>query len=343
MAAMPKEQKLKRDERPYSEADVRECLNKMLDQYEVGVDVESAYVIASGANWPQMRDVVRVLGALCPCTRPPSRQHPLDFACVVVRAGLGELTHARSCVRPSQLNTARTRMLSANFATLSAKRAFANSWTYPKRGGTQHSIKIFSDDEEEILVSFCNIALEGSFGVSKEFVHELMCELLRTPDRKASSSTSVSMSMVKTWMRVHNLKRLKSNSIDPARVAKATERVRDAWFARVDRCAALATPASVHPCSHPIRAAAASVQPPRPCSRRVRPCSRRVHAAAASVRAAAAPCRIDGACACACLGTSGSCTVRPRSQRRGRAGTTCRRAPSSMCASRLERRRLDDR
>ena len=71
MAAMPKEQKLKRDERPYSEADVRECLNKMLDQYEVGVDVESAYVIASGANWPQMRDVVRVLGALCRRSNQP--------------------------------------------------------------------------------------------------------------------------------------------------------------------------------------------------------------------------------------------------------------------------------
>ena len=44
----------------------------------------------------------------------------------------------------------------------------------PRKGGAKSSINIFSDDEEEILVSFCNIALEGTFRVSKEFVHELM-------------------------------------------------------------------------------------------------------------------------------------------------------------------------
>ena len=73
MAAMPTEQKLNRDERPYSEADVRECLNKMLDQHELGIAVDSAYKIAKEAEWPQMRDVVRVLGASLPmhttCTR----------------------------------------------------------------------------------------------------------------------------------------------------------------------------------------------------------------------------------------------------------------------------------
>ena len=43
-----------------------------------------------------------------------------------------------------------------------------------RKGGAKSSIKIFSDDEEETFVSFCNIALEGTFGASKEFVHELM-------------------------------------------------------------------------------------------------------------------------------------------------------------------------
>ena len=80
MAATSKEQKPKRGERPYSEADVRECLNKMLDQYELDLEVESAYAIANEAKWPQMRSVVRVLGAFCPaCTRPPSRQHPTSI------------------------------------------------------------------------------------------------------------------------------------------------------------------------------------------------------------------------------------------------------------------------
>ena len=72
-ALAPNEQKPKREERSYSEEDVRECLNKMLDQHELGIAVDSAYKIAKEAEWPQMRDVVRVLGASLPmhttCTR----------------------------------------------------------------------------------------------------------------------------------------------------------------------------------------------------------------------------------------------------------------------------------
>jgi hypothetical protein len=86
-------------------------------------------------------------------------------------------------------------------------------------------------------------------------------------------------------MRANGIKKFKSNSIDPARVAKATEHVRDAWFARVDRCAAIAAAASVQPprpCSRRVRA---SVQPPHPCSRRVRAAAMSVHAT--SVHAAA--------------------------------------------------------
>ena len=59
------------------------------------------------------------------------------------------------------------------------------------KGGAKSSIKIFSDDEEETLVSFCNIALEGTFGVSKEFVHELMWACVResatSPQRRKVS------------------------------------------------------------------------------------------------------------------------------------------------------------
>jgi len=55
-----------------------------------------------------------------------------------------------------------------------ARRAAIAVYEPPRKGGAKSSINIFSDDEEEILVSFCNIALEGTFRVSKEFVHELM-------------------------------------------------------------------------------------------------------------------------------------------------------------------------
>lgn len=39
-----------------------------------------------------------------------------------------------------------------------ARRAAIAAYELPQKGGTQHSIKIFSDEEEEILVSFCNMA-----------------------------------------------------------------------------------------------------------------------------------------------------------------------------------------
>jgi hypothetical protein len=55
-----------------------------------------------------------------------------------------------------------------------ARRAAIAVYEPPRKGGAKSSINIFSDDEEDILVSFCNIALEGTFRVSKEFVHELM-------------------------------------------------------------------------------------------------------------------------------------------------------------------------
>ena len=39
-----------------------------------------------------------------------------------------------------------------------ARRAAIAAYELPRKGGAKSSIKIFSDDEEEILVSFCNMA-----------------------------------------------------------------------------------------------------------------------------------------------------------------------------------------
>jgi len=60
-----------------------------------------------------------------------------------------------------------------------------------RKGGAKSSIKIFSDDEEETLVSFCNIALEGTFGVSKEFVHELMWACARGATSRQRRKVSI--------------------------------------------------------------------------------------------------------------------------------------------------------
>ena len=141
-----------------------------------------------------------------------------------------------------------------------ARRDWIDAFVLPQKGGARGERKIFTEEEEETLVTYCNIALEGSFGVSKEFVHGLMCDILKRASprerahAKVAKSATVTMETVKSWMRAHGVKRYKSNSIDPARVAKATAHVRDAWFARVDRCAAaLAGPPHLQDilsCSH---------------------------------------------------------------------------------------------
>ena len=47
-----------------------------------------------------------------------------------------------------------------------ARRAAIAAYELPRKGGTQLSIKIFSDDEEEILVSFCNMAAVTTVAVA---------------------------------------------------------------------------------------------------------------------------------------------------------------------------------
>ena len=44
---------------------------------------------------------------------------------------------------------------------------------------------------------------------------------------------SVSRSVVKRWMKAHNLRRYKTSSLDPKRAQKATAYLRDKWFALI--------------------------------------------------------------------------------------------------------------
>lgn len=47
-----------------------------------------------------------------------------------------------------------------------ARRAAIAAYELPRKGGAKSSIKIFSDDEEEILVSFCNMAAVTTVAVA---------------------------------------------------------------------------------------------------------------------------------------------------------------------------------
>ena len=247
----------------YSVADVRKALCYLLAHVEKGDAPPTPWAVAHKLlGMPAMYYPVRA----CVFTLLPRAKHVLARAIHASGpAPTRVLNRSFPTITPALLAQLKAAWEGIEKLPVEARRAAIAVYEPPRKGGAKSSINIFSDDEEEILVSFCNIALEGTFGVSKEFVHELMCDILRTPGRAHSSrNMTVSMSTVKTWMRANGVKKFKSNSIDPARVAKATEHVRDAWFARVDRCAALA--------------AAASVQQPRPCSRRVRAAAMSVHA-----------------------------------------------------------------
>jgi len=114
-----------------------------------------------------------------------------------------------------------------------------DSYVAPAWGGAREESIIFTEDEEAMLQTAVDIAAEGGFGVSVEYVRELMRDVLAAPDREIKSARrDVSKTTVKAWMKKRSIRRYKTNSIDPARVAKATEEVRDKWFARVDSCAA---------------------------------------------------------------------------------------------------------
>ena len=51
--------KVKRVERAYPEAVVRQALHSMLDQFSVGVELDSAYAVARDLRWPQIEKPVR--------------------------------------------------------------------------------------------------------------------------------------------------------------------------------------------------------------------------------------------------------------------------------------------
>jgi len=110
-----------------------------------------------------------------------------------------------------------------------------DSYVAPAWGGAREESIIFTEDEEAMLQTAVDIAAEGGFGVSVEYVRELMRDVLAAPDREIKSARrDVSKTTVKAWMKKRSIRRYKANSIDPARVAKATEEVCDKWFARVD-------------------------------------------------------------------------------------------------------------
>lgn len=129
-------------------------------------------------------------------------------------------------------------MLSASFATVSAKRAFADSWTYPKKGGATaaESLIFFSSTENKILATACDIAGRSGFFMTLNVLKDLMVRIMKSAGREggrrwsAENEQEISPAYMRKWLKKNKIFRYKNSGLDSKRAEKATETLRDAWF-----------------------------------------------------------------------------------------------------------------
>jgi hypothetical protein len=129
-------------------------------------------------------------------------------------------------------------MLSASFATVTAKRAFADSWTYPKKGGATaaESLIFFSSTENKILATACDVAGRSGFFMTLNVLKDLMVRIMKSAGREggrrwsAENEQEISHAYMRKWLKKNKIFRYKNSGLDSKRAEKATETLRDAWF-----------------------------------------------------------------------------------------------------------------
>ena len=162
----------------YSVADVRKALCFLLAHVEKGDAPPTPWTVAHKLlKMPAMYYPVRACllsPSVCglaaatpirvlPCATPAVARARARFSCVWTRPNpcaeaLVALGHA--CAQLKNAWAAIEKM------PADARRVAIAAYELPRKGGTQHGIKIFSDDEEEILVSFCNMAAVTTVAVA---------------------------------------------------------------------------------------------------------------------------------------------------------------------------------
>ena len=129
-------------------------------------------------------------------------------------------------------------MLSKNFATVSARREFAKTWTYPNKGGAAaaESLIFFSATENKILAAACNVAGRSGFFLTLNVLKDLMVRVMKTEGREggrrwsAENEQEISHAYMRKWLIRNQIFRYKNSGLDSKRAEKATEKLRDAWF-----------------------------------------------------------------------------------------------------------------
>ena len=86
----------------------------------------------------------------------------------------------------AQLKTAIETMMSRQHPSLAAKRAFAESWVYPTKGGVAaaEANTFFSPTENKLLVGLCNLAGRSGFYVSKAILKVVMVAVMKADGRE---------------------------------------------------------------------------------------------------------------------------------------------------------------
>ena len=99
-------------------------------------------------------------------------------------------------------------MLSKNFATGSARREFAKTWTYPNKGGAAaaESLIFFSATENKILAAACNVAGRSGFFLTLNVLKDLMVRVMKTEGREggrrwsAENEQEISHAYMRKWL-----------------------------------------------------------------------------------------------------------------------------------------------
>ena len=191
---------MKRDERKYTERDVRTCLLTMLDQYNLDPEnVDSAYAVAKEAKFLRMREVLK-----------------RAWKEGVLKHGTHEAKQAyiNAWTFPAKGGAHAAEVGSQTYFTPTETKLFLAACNMCGRQGFYIAAAMLQDLMCDVLKS----------------------KTARAP-RGTEWKEVITIDYVRKWIVKNEVQRYKNSGLDTKRAEKATEALRDAWFDLIRRCA----------------------------------------------------------------------------------------------------------
>ena len=191
---------MKRDERKYTERDVRTSLLTMLDQYNLDPEnVDSAYTVAKGAKFLRMKEVLK-----------------RAWEKGVLKHGTHEAKQAyiNAWTFPAKGGAHAAEVGGQTYFTPTETKLFLAACNMCGRQGFYIAAAMLQDLMCDVLKS----------------------KTARAP-RGTEWKEVITIDYVRKWIVKNEVQRYKNSGLDTKRAEKATEALRDAWFGLIRRCA----------------------------------------------------------------------------------------------------------